>query len=123
MPPIATALLPCQNSALGISLTLLHCYGKVRAHILALMTAYAAVDTDGLTFHLFVEFEHFLGTDTHAQAAPLTPFFVDNHTETLSQKTHLPPDRLTLLVRLRNVDSVVANIENISKKSTQIKSK
>jgi hypothetical protein len=86
------------------------------------MTAYTVVDTDRLAFNLFVEFKHFFGTDTHAQAAPLAPFLVDDHLEAFCQKNHLPPKSSTPLVRFRKFYSV-ANVENISEKFTQIKTK
>jgi hypothetical protein len=61
MPPIAIALLPCQNWALGISLTLLHSDRKVRANIFALTAADTVVHADRFALDLVVEFQNFLG--------------------------------------------------------------
>jgi hypothetical protein len=91
MPPIAIALLPCQNSALGISFTLLHSNSEIRTDIIALMTAYAIVWTRRFAFDMIVQFQYFLRTYPHAKAATLAPGLVDSNAETLCQKNHLPP--------------------------------
>jgi hypothetical protein len=91
MPPIAMALLPCQNSALGISLTLLHCNRKIRANVLALTAADTVVDARRFALNLVIELQNFLWAYPDTETASLTPQFVDDYAEAFRQEIHLPP--------------------------------
>jgi len=83
-------LLPCQNSALGISFTLLHCNRKVGTDIFALTAAYTVVNANRFALYLIVERQHFFRAYSDTEAAPLAPLFIDDNAETFCQETHLP---------------------------------